>query len=326
MAVAVDLPPFLHAIAPELARVEGALGAGFGQYEPLLLEAGGHLFKAGGKRMRPILVLLWGRALGGIRPGHEILAGALEILHTATLVHDDVIDRAELRRGLASVNHRWDERVSVIAGDFLLAHASYLITTVGINALTALCALTVKEICDGEILQYQGRYNLGLTMERYLHQIGSKTGALLACGCEGAALIHGADPAVQAAAREFGMALGTCFQIVDDLLDFTGDQAAVGKPIGHDLHQGFLTAPVLLALRDPAIAADLRRHLLAGFEDPDRMEGAVTLIRDSGALNAARRLADDAAMTARGRLDALATGQARVELENLVDYVLRRDR
>jgi geranylgeranyl pyrophosphate synthase len=325
VAVAVDLPPFLQAIAPDLARVETTLAAGFGTYEPLLLEAGGHLFKSSGKRLRPILVLLWARALGGIQSGHEILAGALEILHTATLVHDDVIDRAQLRRGIPSVNHRWDDRVSVIAGDFLLAHASWLITTVGINELTALCARTVKDICDGEILQYQGRYDVELAMARYMRQIEAKTGALLACGCEGAALVSG-QAALMAPARDFGMALGVAFQIVDDLLDFTGDQAAVGKPVGNDLHQGFLTAPVLLALQDATVGSELRRLLTAGFDDPAVMTAAVALVRETSALAAARQMAEDAAAQARRALQVLPAGPARDELDSLVSYVLRRDR
>jgi all-trans-nonaprenyl-diphosphate synthase len=325
VAVAVDLPPFLQAIAPDLARVDATLGAGFGPYESLLLEASGHLFKASGKRLRPILVLLWARALGGIRSGHEILAASLEILHTATLVHDDVIDRAQLRRGIPSVNHRWDDRVSVIAGDFLLAHASWLITTVGLNELTSLCARTVKEICDGEILQYQGRYDVELAMTRYMRQIEAKTGALLACGCEGAALISGQE-SLMAAARDFGMSLGVAFQIVDDLLDFTGDQAAVGKPVGHDLHQGFLTAPVLLALQDATVGPELRRLLAAGFDDPAQLAAAVALVRETQALEQARQMAEDAAAQARQALQVLPAGPARDELDSLITYVLRRDR
>jgi geranylgeranyl pyrophosphate synthase len=325
VAVALDLPPFLSAIAPDLARVEASLGAGFGPYEPMLLEAGGHLFKASGKRLRPILVLLWGRALGGIRSGHEILAGALEILHTATLVHDDVIDRAELRRNIPSVNQHWDDRVAVIAGDFLLAHASWLITTVGLNELTSLCAKTVKAICDGEILQYQGRFDVELAMARYIRQIEAKTGALLACGCEGAALVSGQE-ALMATARDFGMALGVAFQIVDDLLDFTGDQATVGKPVGHDLHQGFLTAPVLIALQDPTVGPALRDRLVAGFDDPAHMAEAIALVRQTDAIDQARQMAEEAAARARRAVQHLAVGPARDELDSLVAYVLRRDR
>lgn len=326
VAVVVDLPPFLQGIAADLTRVETELSQGFGAYDPMLQAAGSHLLKAGGKRLRPVLVLLWGRAMGGIQHGHDVLAGALELLHTATLIHDDVIDQAALRRGLPSVNHLWDDRVSVIAGDFLLAHASLLVTTLGINDLTALCATTVKEICEGEILQYQGRFNLELSLERYRRQIAYKTGALLACGTKGAALISGGDLAMQEAAHRFGNELGICFQIVDDLLDFTGDVAAVGKPLGHDLRQGFLTAPTLLALADPTAGPTVRRAIQAGFDDPDRLDEAIDVIRDCGAVAMAERMADEAAEQAITLLDVLPAGSAHDDLQALVDYVRHRDR
>lgn len=315
MTVITDSPPFVAGVAPFLAELEQALTGEFAAYSPLLAEAAGHLLEAGGKRLRPVLVLWSAASTGGIQPGHRVLAQAVELLHTATLIHDDILDDALLRRGRPTVAANWGQKVAVIAGDFLLARSSLLVSELGLPELNALYARTVMEMCEGEIRQQVHRHQSDLGT--YLDVIERKTAILMAAGCQGAAMLNGAPANEIQALRAFGLALGKAFQVIDDVLDFTGDSRDVGKGVRADLAGGYWTAPVLFAMEEtPALA-----KLLSTGQEPEKAWG---LVAASSGVDRATALARAFAEEARQALHVLAEGEGRAALGEIADFVLAR--
>jgi heptaprenyl diphosphate synthase len=293
-----------------MARVETALLQAVGSEEAFLAEVAGHLISAGGKRLRPMLVLAAAAATGGVL-SEEVVQGAVsvELVHLGSLYHDDVIDEAESRRGVESVNARWGNLVAIVAGDFLLARASEIAASLG-TEVSALLAATIGRLCEGEVAELQQAYNPSRTESSYLAAITGKTASLMATSCRIGALTAGADRAEVDAVTGFGQAFGITFQILDDILDLVGTEEGLGKPAGHDLVEGTYTLPVIRALAVPEVERELRALLGTRLDTPAR-DKARDIIMSTNAIVAslveARRYADGAA----GSLAALNPGADR---------------
>lgn len=252
-------------------------------------------FQLGGKRLRPLLTLLSGKALGKITIQHHRAAAALEMIHTGTLVHDDILDGAAIRRHLATLNLRWDSRTAVLAGDYLLTRAISLVTDTRDLTCNDTVADACRLTCEGELLQTVWQGNFAMTVDDYERVIGGKTASLLECATRLGAYFADADAASVERFARFGRSLGMAFQILDDLLDVTGDTQRMGKTLGTDLRSGKPTLPLILFLRDaPQSETAVIRTIL---ERPELSDDDLAEIRRRldrfGAVDAARRSAKD---------------------------------
>jgi geranylgeranyl pyrophosphate synthase len=259
---------------------------------PFLTQVLDHVLEAGGKRMRPALALLAGQ-FG--RYDLELLvplAASIELLHSATLVHDDVIDTSPTRRGRATANALVDNAASVMVGDYMFAHAAELVARTGNIEVVRLFARTLMRMATGELNQDVSAYNYGQSTREYFNRIAGKTASLFATACEGGALVSGAPDQWCSALRDYGENLGMAFQIVDDILDFSGDEAEMGKPAGSDLMQGTLTLPSLLLIerfpgRNPV------QQYFAGRRRAENLRRSLQLVRESDILDEAYAVAVD---------------------------------
>jgi heptaprenyl diphosphate synthase len=271
-------------LSDDLRRVEVALRESVRTEDPFLSEVAGHLIGAGGKRLRPLLAICAGCA-GGARPAtDDVITGAVavELVHLGSLYHDDVIDEASTRRGVESVNARWSNIVAILAGDFLLARASGLAASLGVE-VAGLLAATIGELCRGQVLELQRLFDVSRDEEAYFGSIEGKTGALFATSCRIGALVAGLDAEAVEALTNYGRHLGVVFQIVDDVLDLTASDEQLGKPAGLDLAEGIYTLPVIYALRD---STELR-SLLGGPLDPSGVALGRKLACGNGAVTSA---------------------------------------
>jgi heptaprenyl diphosphate synthase len=261
----LGLPP----LPGDLERVEARLQAAVRADDRFLGDVASHLLSAGGKRIRPTLTMCATYAVHGSgAPVHEdAITGAcsVELVHLGSLYHDDVIDEAETRRGVPSVNARWSNIVAILAGDYLLAQASSLAASLGAD-VAALLAATIGELCRGQVLELQHLFDAERSEEAYLSAIEGKTASLMATACRVGGMVNGVPAPTLDALTQFGHHLGMCFQIVDDVLDFTGTEAELGKPAGNDVHEGVYTLPVIYAL---ASAPQLRELLGRKLDWPD---------------------------------------------------------
>jgi len=240
-------------VADEMTQVEEILNAELQSKYPFVDELVRYGNKLGGKRLRPALVLLTGKAVGKLTPAHLTLAAVVEMIHTATLVHDDVLDEADTRRHLATVNSRWNNEASVLLGDYLFTHAFYLASTLETTFGCRVIGRATNVVCEGELRQSASRGNYLLGEAEYLEIIEGKTAELCACCCELGAHYGAEDAKLTQALAGFGRDLGVAFQIADDLLDLLGDEAETGKSLGTDLEKEKLTLPLirLLELAEP---------------------------------------------------------------------------
>jgi len=308
-----------------LPRVEEALDSIKDTSFPALAQMLAHVLGAEGKRLRPALALLSGRYQ---RYDLELLvplAASVELLHTATLVHDDVIDVAGTRRGRATANSLYDNAASVMLGDFMFAHAADLVARTGNIRVIRLFSRTLMHMATGELDQDVSAFDWSRGVRDYLRRIGGKTASLFATACEGGAIVSGAsEPWIQAL-REYGQNLGMAFQIVDDVLDFTGDEVRMGKPVGSDLAQGTLTLPSLLLMESSPKDNAVKRLFQARRSRDARLAEAVSAVRASGAIERSRSVADDYAGRARAALALLPEDQTTRTLQDLVVQVLTRE-
>lgn len=282
-----------------------------------------HLLSAGGKRIRPTLTLLVGGMLDGPPAQLVTLSAAAELLHTATLVHDDLIDGALLRRGAETLNARWSSAATVLTGDFLFARAAKLAADVNHLPLTRLFAETLAVIVNGELTQLFSARGV-INRENYYQRIYAKTASMFEMAAQAAAIISVENAEIRETIRKFGYELGMAFQIVDDLLDFTGDQAAVGKPLGSDLLQGLVTLPAIYYAETNPDHPDVRSLAAGGWGDHERMERLVQSIRASDAIRQAMREAEQRVDSAVACLAPFDDREERAALENLARYVVDR--
>lgn len=298
-----------------LARVERALRAAVITGDELLTEMASHLIVAGGKRLRPAVAI--GAALaGGATVSDDVVSGgvSVELVHLGSLYHDDVIDEAVMRRTVPSVNARWGNLKAVLSGDFLLARASEIAASLG-TEVAGLLAHTIGRLCEGEVSQLRSLYSIARTEQQYFTAIDGKTASLFAAAARIGAIVAGLAPTATDALTEYGRALGTTFQIVDDILDLTASEAVLGKPTGHDLVEGVYTLPVIVTLAGGGVAAGELSDLLGGPIEGAELDKALAIVRTNGAVAAAidvaRSWADRAA-------DALAGFEPSSALDALV--------
>lgn len=299
----------------DMARIEDILLTRAGaSAHPLVAEPATHLIKAGGKRLRPALVLLTSR-FGAPSASTDLAAAAVELVHLATLYHDDVMDETEVRRGVPTAHTKWGTEIAVLAGDYLFACGSSLGAAAG-GEVPGILAQAIADVCEGQIVETAALHDPRRAVEDYLETISLKTGALFRAACELGAATSGLDAAGRAALIAYGEHLGRAFQMVDDLLDLVGDPAVTGKELGTDLKEGVFTmAPLLAAQRDEAFA----ELLLSGDRDLGEL---LPILRSSGALDDALSAARDAARRAEASLDRFGDAPEKEALVGLVEAVL----
>jgi octaprenyl-diphosphate synthase len=283
-----------------------------------------HLRHYRGKRLRPALLLLAAKASGKIAHQHHTLAAAVEMIHTATLVHDDVLDEAELRRHVSTVNAGWGNKVSILLGDMLFTHAFHLASTVDGRACQIIGEAT-NRVCAGELRQVSERGNLNLTETAYFAIVEGKTAALTECCGRLGALYSGASDEIANKLASFGRNLGLAFQIADDLLDLTGNEETAGKTLGTDLEQQKLTLPVIHCLnRLPSVEAEQLRGAILNTTDNLGKRVHAALERTQS-LSYARRRAEEFSRLARQELECLPRTDCRVILETICEWCVRRE-
>jgi octaprenyl-diphosphate synthase len=322
----VTLADLQRGVRPRLERVQQELRriveADFG----LITEVNSHLFQMQGKMFRPTLLLLAEEATGGRDPRATSLAAVIELIHLATLVHDDSVDHSVLRRGMPTINSLFSHQVSVIMGDYLYSRA--VIELVRLDDLEPLRVLSrvTNEMTVGEMRQLLAHEPLHYSEEEYDLLIRSKTASLLSGACEVGALQ--AAPAERGALRRYGMALGMAFQIVDDLLDYVGDASVTGKPSGSDLREHKVTLPLIAAL--PRMAAAERAEVEGLMQTPEptdaQIQAVIDSVAQSGGLDYARERALHLAQQADSELDELPPSPARESLRDSIAYVVDRRR
>lgn len=312
--------------APRKTFREGLIESVMTQQEGLF-KAASHLLGVEGKSIRPRCARLVGQAAspdGTITLGHEHLAEAVELLHVGSLIHDDILDEAELRRGVPSVHSKWNAKAAVLAGDFLLAKSCGIIASLGHHYLNQRMSEVLAGLCEGEYLQDEQLFNLDVTQEAYLERMALKTSGPFELACEGAAILSGQEGEISRAARKFGFHLGRLFQMYDDLLDWSSSAQLSGKPVGQDLLVGSITLPVIAALEDPDVGPRLRA-MLTPFPSEIRPELRDLLFTPHVYRKAVVWLEAEADR-ARACLDVFPEGQAKSELLVYLDRMVEQAR
>jgi octaprenyl-diphosphate synthase len=313
-------------IAADLAAVERVYAATVSHAKPGLARLIQHLEQYRGKRLRPVLLLLTAHASGRVTPTHHILGAVVEMVHTATLVHDDVLDEAGLRRHVPTVNAGWGNKASILLGDYLFTHAFHLASTTGDARACELIGEATNHVCEGELQQTLERGNLSLTEDEYFEIIDKKTAALTACCCQLSALYADAEPEVVERLANYGRALGMAFQVADDVLDLTGREQTAGKTLGTDLEQLKLTLPLIHMLDKVRPEESARLRAMLRGQSPQRRDAIAAAMEATGAIDYARRKADEFAATAREELDCLPPSDFRAILQTLTHWSVRRER
>jgi octaprenyl-diphosphate synthase len=320
----VPLGELYAPIAADLQRAQQILADELISDQGFISDLCGHIRQFHGKLLRPALLLLAGRACGELSEAHPTLGAVVELVHLATLVHDDVLDEADIRRRAATVNRLWGNHRAVLMGDFLYSHAFHLCSGLDDQFAARLVGQTAITVCEGEMMQVANRGNFDLTEAEYIDIITRKTAVLVEASCHLGARYAGADEATLQRLRTFGSSIGVAFQIIDDLLDLTGDESEVGKSLGRDLCAGELTLPLIhyLGRLDPARRAQLVPTLRGA--DPQCCRNAATLLKQSDSLDYAHRVAREYVDIARQALAGLPPSPARDSLSAMAEFVLAR--
>jgi len=314
---------FFAPVQESIQEVEALMRAQADERHPDLTAALHHLLASGGKRVRPTVVMLVGKMLGAPHEKLITLGGAVEMLHTATLVHDDLIDGSLLRRGIPTLNARWSPAATVLTGDFLFARAAKLAADTDYLPLMRLFAETLSIIVNGELTQLFMAKGV-ISRENYVQRIFAKTASLFEMSARAAAMVSPVDQDSVEAMRQFGYEIGMAFQIVDDVLDFTADQAALGKPVGSDLLQGLVTLPALYYIESHPNDPDVRLLAEGGWGNRERMEHLVDSIRASQATGQAMDEAREHIERALRLLESFPVGTERTALQDLANYIIDR--
>jgi heptaprenyl diphosphate synthase len=306
-----------------LEDVERELREAVNSSVPLVSSTSRYLLAAGGKRFRPLLVLLGGRF--GRPDDRRLIPGsvAIELTHVATLYHDDVIDEADSRRGIASANARWDNTVAILTGDFLFARASEIASELGTD-VTRLLAWTIARVAEGQIREADAAGRLDTDEAAYMEVIRGKTAALIATSCQLGGMLSDATPEAVDRLGRVGEALGLAFQLSDDIMDITADHDTLGKEPGVDLKEGVYTLPVIYALRESRRREQLRALLEPGPPYGDRLAGALDIVRSDGALDLARGSVTAEVRRALAEARELPPGAARDAFVHLARFLAAR--
>ncbi|CAA2982783.1 probable solanesyl-diphosphate synthase 3, chloroplastic isoform X2 [Olea europaea subsp. europaea] len=322
-----SLTNLFEGVAEDLLTLNKNLQSIVGAENPVLMSAAEQIFGAGGKRMRPALVFLVSRAtkeivgLKELTKEHRRLAEIIEMIHTASLIHDDVLDESDMRRGKETVHQLYGTRVAVLAGDFMFAQSSWYLANLENLEVIKLISQVIKDFASGEIKQASSLFDCDLQLEEYLIKCYYKTASLIAASTKGAAIFSRVDSYVSEQIYQYGKNFGLSFQVVDDILDFTQSAEQLGKPAGSDLAKGNLTAPVIFALEKEARLRDI---IESEFCDTGSLDEAVGIVKSCGGIQRAQELAREKANLAVQNLQCLPPSSFRFALEELVKYNLER--
>lgn len=300
-----------------------------------LSESVAYSLSSGGKYLRPVLTLLSGQAL---MPQSKLqkstlveTAAVAEMIHVATLLHDDVIDNATLRRGKKTVSAKWGNKVAILSGDYLLAQASIKLSKLNSNRLVSIFSYVLADLCDGEVEQLHTSYTVDTSWESYYRKTICKTASLFSAGCESAGVIQQLPEEQIQSLKQFGHNFGLAFQITDDLLDYTANQNTLGKPVFEDLKNGLLTAPILLALEAEQLTETERLTLKTDIDllfknpdNPDVIERIQTVLEKSNAIQATRQLTQQYLNEARSLVAFIPENSEKQALLNLLEYSIQR--
>lgn len=294
----------------------------------LIRKVGEYVLASGGKRIRPMLLLLSAKLCGYTGDRHVPLASVIEFIHTATLLHDDVVDSATLRRGNASANEVWGNEASVLVGDFLFSKSFSLMVQAGDLRVLKVLSDATTIIAEGEVLQLLCTSDLDMTLERYIEVVKSKTAVLLSAACEAGAILGKASPEQELALHDFGMDLGIAFQLMDDTLDYTASEEQFGKEIGHDLEEGKITLPLIHTLSNctgeerDVITAVVEKEVL----EPGDFEAVFTLVHRYGGIQYTTEVAGEYISRCKEHLNAFPDSTEKSALIDIADYVISRNR
>jgi len=309
--------PFLDAVS---RRLEEQVGA----FDPEISAYARYALSNQGKQLRPALVALAANAAGRTTDDHVTVAVVIEMVHLATLVHDDVMDAAEIRRRRPTLAANWGNEISVLVGDCLFAHSLKLAASFPTPVICRAVASATNTVCSGEILQTHRRLNFAVSRAEYFKVLGMKTAELFALSCELGALLAGAGAAERAGLRDYGMALGTAYQIYDDCVDVFGSEASVGKSLGTDLASGKLTLPILVVLERASAEEKARLRELVEAWRPHHIEKVLALLKQHDALKESRRVIFQYLATANQALAVLPESEGRAALTTLGEFLGRQ--
>ena len=327
-AARMDLKTLLSPIADDLTAVNAVIRSRLASRVPLINDISGHIIQAGGKRLRPATALLAAGAAGRLDGRGHILAAVIEFIHTATLLHDDVVDHTNLRRGRITANAQWSDSAAVLSGDFLYSRAFQMMVEVGEMSVMHVMADTTNAIAEGEVLQLLNARDPAVDEARYFKVIELKTAVLFRAAASLGAIAAGASTQTVAALTNYGLELGMAYQLADDVIDFTGDPAESGKAVGNDLVEGKPTLPLIYALQrcEPAVAQAIARVIKTGelgdFEHTlNKVQAA---IESTGAIPYTLGLAQRHAAAAKASLGDLPDSHYKTALLNLADFTVSR--
>jgi octaprenyl-diphosphate synthase len=321
----MDLPAIKDLVRADLGAVDAVIRVRLKSEVDLVDQVAEHIIGGGGKRLRPLIVLLAARACGYSGSSHIDAAAFIEFIHTATLLHDDVVDGSSRRRGRDTANAVYGNQASVLVGDFVYSRAFQMMAAIGSQRVMEIMSEATNVIAEGEVLQLMNAGDPTTTQQRYLEVIYRKTARLFESGAEVAAVLAGASPSLQRALAAYGKHLGTAYQLVDDVLDYRSDPAERGKNLGDDLAEGKPTLPLIQALRqteDPAVREAIRGAIENG--GLERLDDIVLAIESTGALEYTRRLAQDEAGKALTALHALPETPYKHGLAALARFAVER--
>lgn len=318
---------FLEPINKELSDVENKLHSNAPDANNLLSEIITYILKAGGKRIRPAFSLLLAKGTGEITEKHIILAELTELIHTASLIHDDIIDSASIRRGTETLHTLWNDKISVIVGDYLFAQASVRLGELENNEIVKIYAKVLSDLCSGEIEQYANKFKINISWEYYIHKSHSKTASLFAAACQCSAMLNNLNKIEIEQANNFGKYIGIAFQIKDDLLDFTSTTKKLGKNLFSDLKEGIITAPTLFALNsNDKRSEELKKLIESRFNNSEKsFDEAIRLVFELGGIEKAHELAQKYINDATSNLGFVKNQIFKKHLENAANFIIKRD-
>ncbi|EPB99987.1 octaprenyl diphosphate synthase [Litchfieldella anticariensis FP35 = DSM 16096] len=316
----------IHAVvAEDFAAVDRTILAQLASRVPLVETIGHYIIESGGKRLRPLLVLLAARALGYDGNQHVTLATLIEFMHTSTLLHDDVVDESHMRRGKATANDAWGNAPSVLVGDFLYSRSFQMMVQVGSMRVMDVLSAATCTIAEGEVLQLTNVGNPDVDESAYFETIQGKTAMLFEAASHSGAILASASPEQESALQYYGRYLGLAFQLIDDLLDYQGDAQAMGKNVGDDLAEGKPTLPLIQAMvaGSPDQTKLIRQAIRQG--GLDHLDDVLAIVRDTGALEYTRARAEEMAAKALAQLDALPPSRYRDSMAELARLAVERE-
>lgn len=316
--------PLHGVVADDFAAVNQLIVAECASQVPLVEKIAHHIIDSGGKRLRPLLVLLVSRALNYQGDQHLLLAALIEFMHTSTLLHDDVVDESSLRRGKPTANSHWSNQSCVLVGDFLYSRSFEMMVRVGSMDIMAILAKVTCVLAEGEVMQLTNVRNPKVSEAQYMQVIHAKTAKLFEGATQTAAVLAGVNPQQQLAMRDYGKNLGLAFQLIDDLLDYEGDAATMGKNVGDDLAEGKPTLPLIYAMQEASEAeAKLIRQAIrkGGLE---QLDAVLEIVTKTGALDYTRAKAAECSAAAQACLQGLPDSEYKASLHHLTDVALGR--